>query len=87
MNRKTFYYNGKSSSFSFLIIIFLMFLGFIFFVFFGALTFLFFGALGIGASLLRKIFPNENSREKKIKKQKSNGIITLEKDDYKIVDD
>ncbi len=86
MSKKIFYYNGKLSSFSLPIFMFIVLLGLIFFALFGALAFLFFGALGIGAAFLRMIFPKQKGKHK-INKKKSDDIITLKKDDYKIIKD
>ena len=86
MSKKIFYFNSKKSSFTLPIFMFLVFIGFIFFALFGALAFLFFGALGIGATFLRMVFPKQKGKYK-IDKKKSDSIITLEKEDYKVIED
>lgn len=86
MSKKVFFYSGKTNSFALPIFMFLVLFGLIFFAFFGALAFLFFGALGIGAAFLRMIFPKQKGKYR-IDKKKAESIITLEKDDYKIIED
>lgn len=86
MSKKIIFYKGKTNSFALPIFMFLALIGLIFFALFGALAFLFFGALGIGATFLRMIFPKQKDKNK-IDKDRSNEIITLEKDDYKIIKD
>ncbi|NIP30717.1 MAG: hypothetical protein GTO02_12975 [Candidatus Dadabacteria bacterium] len=85
MSKKIYIHKGRLPSFFPPLIFIFAILTLTFFIFFGAIAFLFLGALGIGFAFIKKIFGKSN-KPPTINKSRADETITLNSNDYEIID-